>query len=268
MDTMSGIGKKDRARLSAVARNAKGAIRADDVARILDIDKVSAAKMLARWSKKGWISRILHGLYIIVPIESSTSNIPIEEPWVIAKSIFSPCYIGGWTAAEYWDLTEQIFYSILVITSKNISIRELSVRNIKFVIRTVPDKLFFGLKSVWRGSERLNISDPSRTILDLLIAPKLAGGIRPVADIFNNYLKSKHNDLQLLLEYSSRQSKGVVYKRLGFLLEKYAPTETDAIAQCKRSLTKGYSNLDPELPSDRIVSRWRLRVPDNWIKEK
>ena len=33
----------------------------------------------------------------------------LEDPLVIAEKLFSPCYVGGWSAAEYWGITEQIF---------------------------------------------------------------------------------------------------------------------------------------------------------------
>ena len=41
---------------------------------------------------------------------------PLEDPWVIAAQLYGPCYIGGWSAAEYWDLTEQIFRTVVVMT--------------------------------------------------------------------------------------------------------------------------------------------------------
>jgi len=31
---------------------------------------------------------------------------------VVAERIFSPCYIGGWSACAHWDLTEQTFRTV------------------------------------------------------------------------------------------------------------------------------------------------------------
>jgi|GEM_PF-6032200 len=41
-----------------------------------------------------------------------------DEPWAVAQKLFVPCYVGGWSAAEYWDFTEQIFNSTLVVLAK------------------------------------------------------------------------------------------------------------------------------------------------------
>jgi len=43
---------------------------------------------------------------VSVPLESRTADVPLEDPWLIAERLFAPCYIGGWSAAEYLDLTE------------------------------------------------------------------------------------------------------------------------------------------------------------------
>lgn len=48
--------------------------------------------------------------------DTQTSDVIPEEPFVIAEKLFSPCYIGGINAANYWDLTEQIFRTITVMT--------------------------------------------------------------------------------------------------------------------------------------------------------
>jgi len=62
------------------------------------------------------MSRVRRGLYVSVPLESRTADMPLEDPWLVADRLFSPCYIGGWSAAEYFGLTEQIFSTIIVMT--------------------------------------------------------------------------------------------------------------------------------------------------------
>ena len=116
MENISGLGKKERKKLSAIFRETKGTISVRDAAGILKITSTEAAKMLTLWAKKGWLSRVRRGLYVRVPLESYTTDIPLEDSWIIADRLFSPCYIGGWSAAEYWDLTEQIFRTVVVLT--------------------------------------------------------------------------------------------------------------------------------------------------------
>ncbi len=261
---VSGLGKLDRQRLSEVIRSTKGTISVEEAADILGIPPIDAAKMLARWTKNGWLSRVRWGLYVPVPLESRTSDVSLEDPWVIAERLFAPCYIGGWSAAEYWDLTEQIFRTVVVITTQKPRNRAPDIKGTSFLLRTVSERALFGLKPVWRGQVKISVSDPTRTILDILNDPKLGGGLRSTVDILVNYLKSKNKDITLLMEYASLLGNGAVFKRLGFLLERFASEEEDAIKACKMKLSKGNAKLDPALPCDRLITKWRLWVPKSW----
>ncbi len=268
MEKLSGIGKTDRARIAAIIRGTKGTVSVVEAAKILNVAPTDAAKMLSRWSKKGWMSRICRGLYVSVPLESRTADVPIEDPWLITDRLFSPCYIGGWSAAEYFNLTEQIFSTVMVMTVKKPRDRRPNLKGTDFILRTIPEKTMFGLKPVWRGQVKIFISDPTRTILDMLTDPFFGGGIRSVKDMFENYLRSENKNLQQLIEYGKLIDNGAVYKRLGFLLEKIAPQETEIIDQCRLQLTTGNTRLDPKLNNDKLITRWRLWVPENWKRMK
>lgn len=136
---------------------------------------------------------------------------------------------------------------------------------IGFRLRTVNEKAFFGLKTIWRGRARVKVSDPSRTMIDLMSDPSLGGGLRSSVDMLQSYLASKeHRDIKLLMSYAKTLGVGAVFKRLGFMLERYAPEEQEAIKQCARSLTQGYTQLDPAQPARKFVTAWRLSLPEGW----
>lgn len=261
MEPMNGLGKADRERLSAVLRGTKGTISVSETAEILEMPNSSAAKLLSRWAKKGWLSRVRRGLYVSVPLESRTADLPLEDSWIVADKIYSPCYIGGWTAAEYWDLTEQIFRTVVVMTTQRPRKRKAELKGTEFLLRTVSDESMFGLKTVWRGQVKVSVSDPTRTILDMLSDPQLGGGLRSSIDMFRNYLGSEKKDLPLLIKYAEQLGNGAVFKRLGFLLEKYTEKEQDIIDMCSERLSTGNAKLDPSLKSENLVTRWRLWVP-------
>jgi len=268
MKTLAGIGKIDRERIAAIIRGTKGTISVDEAAGILNVASTDVAKMLSRWAKKGWMSRVRRGLYVSVPLESRTADVPLEDPWLIAERLFAPCYVGGWSAAEYLDLTEQIFSTVMVMTVQKPRDRRPKIKGTSFMLRTVSEKAMFGLKPVWRGQIKVPVSDPTRTILDMLSDPVLGGGIRSTKDMFINYLRSENKNLELLIEYAERLGNGAVFKRLGFLLEKIAPDETETIDQCRSKLTSGNAKLDVMLSADRLITRWRLWVPENWKRLK
>ena len=264
MDTLAGIGKTDRERMAAVLRATKGTISVDEAGMILNVASTGAAKMLARWTKNGWMTRVRRGLYVPVPLESRTTDVVLEDSWLVAERLFAPCYMGGWSAAEYFDLTEQIFSTVMVMTVQKPRDRRPVIKGTAFMLRTISEKAMFGLKPVWRGKVKISVSDPTRTILDMLIDPFIGGGIRSVKDMLVNYMRSESKNLEQLIEYGKLLGNGAVFKRLGFLLEKTTPDETKIIEQCRKSLTAGNARLDQKLNNNKLITRWRLWVPENW----
>lgn len=268
MEPLSGLGKADRQRLSRLLRGTKGTLSVSDAAGTLDLPRNTAAKLLARWAAKGWLSRVRRGLYVPVPLESGTADVPLEDAWPVAARMFERCYIGGWSAAEYWDLTEQIFRTVVVLTTQRPRKRRQRIKGTDFLLRTIHESAMFGLDSVWRGQTQVNVSNPARTVLDLLNDPALAGGSRPLTDMFCAWLASGQCDLPLLLEYGDKLGNGAVFKRLGFLLERYAPDESVALSGCLERLTAGTAKLDTALPCKKLVTRWRLWIPEAFMKNR
>ena len=82
--------------------------------------------------------------------------------------------------------------------------RKPVIKGTSFLLRTVPQKAMFGLKSIWRGQVKVSVSDPARTIVDMLADPALGGGIRSASDMLNAYLRSENKNTKLLTEYVGR----------------------------------------------------------------
>lgn len=263
---VSGLGKKSRGELAEILRRSKGTISAQQVVEFLGLPADKAAKRLARWASKGWLSRIRQGLYVPVPLESSTADVPLDDPWIIAERLFSPCYISGWSAAEYWGLTEQIFRTIVVLTLRKPRDRRPKIRDVEFLVRTISEKAFFGTTPVWRERVKMNVADPSRMMVDMLADPALGGGLRPTVDVLRSYFGSEKRNDKLLIEYGDRLGNGAVFKRLGFLSQRLLPDDKELTAACRSRLTKGNAKLDPALSDDRLVSAWRLWVPAGWLE--
>lgn len=264
MSKLAGINQENRAKLALLLREAHGSITVGNAARILGVSTKQASILLSRFTNNGWFARIKRGVYVAVSVEARSSEAVIEDSWVIASNLFSPCYMGGWSALEHWGLTEQIFSTNLVFTSKKFRDLTPEVKGAKFLLRVVYAKHFFGLKSVWRGNNKAQVSDPARTIIDILNDPSLGGGIRPVSDALEKYFKSEHSTPKQLIEYAEKLGNKAVFKRLGFLLEYMGIANPDLITACKVNLSKGNAQLDPTLESEHLITRWRLWVPANW----
>ncbi|MCD6570956.1 MAG: hypothetical protein J7L53_09670, partial [Deltaproteobacteria bacterium] len=173
----------------------------------------------------------------------------------------------GWSAAEYWELTEQIFRTIVIMTARRPRNRKPVIKGTGFLLRTVSPDVMFGIRSVWREQVKIKVSDPTRTVLDMLNKPALGGGLRPTTDVFRTYMTSKYKDVDLLIKYAIRLGNGAVFKRLGFLATRFVPTEQTLIESCRSHLTKGNAKLDPSMPEDKLITAWNLWVPANWVGE-
>ena len=260
MNSSAGISESNRRQLSRLHRHAHGVVDVAETASLLKLDRVQAAKLLAHWAAQGWTRRLRRGLYLLIPLEANSPAEWSTDPWLVAVRLYEPGYIGGWSACEHWGFTEQVFNDIAVFTSAPIRERRLHIDQFTFAVRKRVKRLMFGTRTVWRSNTPVQVSDPTRTLLDVLDAPKWGGGIRHVAQICESYFASTHRDDKLLLSYLKRLHNAAIAKRLGYLLE-MTQVESALVERLRRQVTTGYALLDPSAPArGRFFSRWRLRI--------
>lgn len=264
-----GLGKTagGRERLGKLIREAGKLFTTKQAATSLNITSQRAAKILARWAKQGWLLRIKHGLYASIPIEGSINDEPLEDIKILVPTLFTPGYIGGWTALEHWGLTEQIFRNICVFTAKNGCHSNVKIRNTVFILSHLDISKHFGTKTIWRDGQKILISDPTKTIIDILANPKFGGGIVHTIDSLKQYLKSDHYNEYLLIDYATRLNNGAVFKRMGYLISSLFGNDHPLVSKCKAHLTTGNIQLDPAAKSKRMISAWRILVPEHLLYE-
>jgi predicted transcriptional regulator of viral defense system len=244
--------------LNRLHRDVAGPFTVEDTARILSLDPARARRLLAHLASQGWLARVRRGLYSVVPLGASGWH---EDPWVVATKLFTPCYIAGWSAAEHWDLTEQIFREVVVITTTPVRHTRLVVQDTPYRLKFADAKHLFGTAPAWRGTTKVLVSDPSRTVVDLLADPAIGGGIRHVTQILRSYFSSEHRDDRALVRYATRLGNRAVFKRLGFLTELLRIEAPALIKHAMNHKSAGLSFLDPSIRRrGRILKRWNLRV--------
>ncbi len=253
----------DRVLVGRLARAARGGlVTVTTAAETLVLDRRITALKLASLVRRGWLLRARRGLYLVLPLEAEAGKpMVVEDPWILAREAFSPCYIGRWSAAEHWGLPEQLFRSTLVVTAAHIRTRSVELLGHEFRLFWVrPDRLK-ATTLVWRGKERVPVSSRERTIVDGLRHPELCGGIRHLADVMREYGEARERDLTKLVAVARDTANGAAWKRLGYLSELLWPNEGHLREEARKHLSTGNVRLDPTVKeSGRLVSRWRLWV--------
>ncbi|MBI5369168.1 MAG: hypothetical protein HZA54_19180 [Planctomycetes bacterium] len=260
MATMSLLTRDELGRLARGAR--QGFISVERATHLLDASPKSAAARLASLARRGWLARVRRGLYLILPLEAKPSGTAaVEDSWILAQELFAPCYIAGWSAAEHWGLTEQIFRSTFVATAAHVRRRHFGLLTAEFrVVRVKADRVK-AASLVWRGRERVAVSDRERTIADALVSPDWVGGIRHLTEIFSTYRRSESWEPRRLFDALRSLDRGAAFKRLGYLLEASRQDCPELVTACLERRTEGFVKLDPSIAAKgRLNRRWGLAL--------
>jgi predicted transcriptional regulator of viral defense system len=274
----------DRALVATLSRASKaGLISVAEAAKALDLAPAAASIQLARLTRRGWLSRARRGLYVVLPLEATPGrSATTADPWLLAHQLFAPCYIGGWSAAEHWGLTEQLFRLTLVVTAANVRATNVGNLGHEFRLFRVPrSRLTDGIVMEWRGKERVAVSGMERTLVDCLRNPELCGGARHLAQLMQAYGESPKHNFAKLEAVAKHVGLGATWKRLGYFAEQLWPRETALLTEARKHITAGNSKLDPAVKgTGKLVTKWRLVVnrseddraiigpdmPDIWVK--
>ena len=256
---------KRQQRLSVLLRTISGPIRSEDAARVLGLDRAHAAKLLAGWHKQGVIRRVAHGLYVPVQPSALGQTQVLDDPWILVPELYEPGYVGGWSALEHWELTEQLFRSVCVLTGKRTACGETHHQGVPFFVKHIPEKKLIGTKTVWRKNIKVRVSDPHKTILDIVDDPYIGAGLQHTVDCLREYkhLFEKQDGLNTLLRYAIEIGTGSLFKKLGFLAE-WLDFDPVFVQECAIRLTTGYAYLDKDAHDQKLVTKWRLWVPKGY----
>ena len=260
-DTSGGITADNRRLLQLLHRGGHTPFTVRDAAELWGVSAERAGRLLRSLEAGGWLARPRRGLYVPVPLEAARSGDWHEDPWVIAAKLFPDGYIGGWSACEHWELTDQVFREVLVYSARRVASRDVPLDVGGIQARKTSSARLFGLRSVWRGTTKVTVSDPSRTLIDVLDEPANGGGIRHVTEIVDAYFRSEHRDDNALIDYGDRFGNRTVFKRLGYVAEALGLDAAGLVAACEARVSRGISALDPGIP-DRgpIRTKWNLRI--------
>lgn len=255
---MKTLGKTSAGLIAGLYDENKPVFTIDDIVRINKTSRLNAAKLVFDLIKRKVIYRIKKGKYIIIPQELGSAETFRGNLYVMAKEIVNTkkYYVGFYSAMKYWGMTTQPIVKMFVATAK----RQFTPKPLaeKVVFIYIDKKNIWGIKSEWTTkTERVNISDIEKTIIDALSCPEYCGGITEVAKSI--WLVKEKINFRRLVKYTLKYNKKAVAKRLGYLLEILGLGDSDTFAKLKMFISNRYDLLDPtSLKRSIDKNNWRL----------
>jgi len=231
-----------------------------EAAKITGLTVPLASSLLHKARKRGLVSKVKRGLFIIVPPELGSSAEYAGNPYLVARYLAddTPYFLSHASAMELHRMVTQPQFVIFVSSTKRITKQTLHGTQFRFVL--LKSKDFFGNTKHWvTKQEPVEISDLERTILDGLRHPEYCGGITDVA----KGLWMRHDDVRVakLIDYAYRLGVGSIYRRLGYLLDLFGIGTHAELQSLRTALTATYVPLDPSLPSEGShAAKWRLQL--------
>lgn len=216
-------------------------------------------KMLSVMVKRGILMRIKEGLYYIIPLEEDPDTF-MPDWHLLAKCLMqgSDYYIGYFSAMQLHSLTTQPNLIEQIVVNRQIKPSSLQIKNTRFQFIYHNTKHYFGFQEIWADEyNKVNCSDPEKTIIDGLFHPQKAGGVTEVAKAIHKINRTL--DYEKLLLYTKRFGSQAVVKRLGFLLE-LLEINTEIISKLHEMRSNSFVLLEPSHPpAGTTFYRWAIR---------
>jgi len=164
----------------------------------------------------------------------------------IASELNFPSYISFWSALNYYGFSDDTPNKIFIVTTKY----SKDLENFKYI--TLSNKRFFGYISVGN----ISMAEKEKSIIDSLILPKYAGGIKEIKKSLENALS--RIDLKKLILYALKVKSKIVIRRLGYLLE---TLKVKNLKKLEKEIGKGFELLDPTLKKkNNLNKKWLLDI--------
>jgi predicted transcriptional regulator of viral defense system len=220
-----------------------------------------AWKVLSRLESKGWLERVQHGSYMIVPLDAGAERIWSEDALAVGTFLAPEGAAAYWTAVRHWNWTTQLPRIVTFATPKrrfNMHPVALSVQY-RFVL-VKPAKIF-GVATCRENALAVRVTDRERTVVDMMDRTDLCGGIAEVVESLR--LAWPQLDYDRLTGRVREFGSGTVPKRLGFLVEHLGleVPSSSLLAELRAMVGSGFSPLvRGGSQSGLYMRRWNLRL--------
>lgn len=251
------LSRREVSLLAEWERGRRVILTMDDIRQAVGAD--AAQDVAWRLVRKNALARIGRGKYLVRPLRSlNRPTTPSAAVLAAALLQGEQYYLGGRWALTFHRLSEQQYTSTLdAFVGRRHSGRRLGAARLAFH-RLRPDRFEYGTATTTIESVSVCLSDPERTILDLLDFASLAGssdeGLRLAKLALPNVAPRR------LVDYAARGSRSSTCQRVGVLLERAgASRRTLAPLLELVGSTKSVLSMRQGFPRvGRVHPRWRV----------
>jgi predicted transcriptional regulator of viral defense system len=189
-------------------------VEAADIIGLLDSQQ-TGRKVIRNLVRKGWLTRLTGGRYMLLPPERGAESIGENNPLAVASAVVEGSYVGWWSAGAFHGFTTQNPATVFVAVRRQTPARTIEGAEIRFV--TVEPRKFFGSKRYTVYGRGTNISDPEKTVIDCIDRPDLAGGPAELTRIVHGAMAEI--DAEKLVAAAMQMKSTSLLQRLGFLTD-------------------------------------------------
>ena len=221
----------------------------------------TARKVIRNLIRKGWLTRLVGGRYMLLPPEHGPENLGENNPIALAAAAAEPSYVGWWSAASFHGFTTQKPMTVTVATQRQMPTRTIEGTEVQFI--KIAARKFSGFKTYTIYRRTAAITDPEKTVIDCIDRPDLAGGPAELTRIVHTAMGEI--DLEKLVTAAMAMKSTALLQRLGFLTDLVARRLPDelrkqiriAIPKSRRSIFGRRDRRDGDIG---YVADWGLFV--------
>ena len=123
-----------------------------------NIPRDYAKKILHELFKSGKITRIERGKYTV-----------LDDILIVATHLTEPCYVSMWSALSIQKLTNQVPFSVEIVTTRQRFNRKIMFNNTPIIFYTVRSEMMYGYENIiWKEHIRIPAAKPEKIIIDAL----------------------------------------------------------------------------------------------------
>lgn len=224
------LGPKETMVILSFREQGRDVVRAADIIGLLGSEP-TARKVIRNLIRKGWLTRLVGGRYMLLPPEHGPENLGENNPIALAAAAAEPSYIGWWSAAAFHGFTTQKPMTVTVAVLRQMPARTIEGTEVRFI--KIEPRKFSGFSSYDVYGRKAAISDPEKTVIDCIDRPDLSGGPAELARIV--YSAMSEIDHDKLVSAALAMKSIAMLQRLGFLTELVGKPLPEELRQKLRS---------------------------------